>query len=305
MLSETKGKWYVRNTEREVPTMKHFHLVLLLFICVSSPLYAGQSTIADVEGNACMGDDKSRNQTEQAAMVNAKRNAAERATTYLKSETQVKDFTVAKDLIDAYSRAAVTVIQELEKGWYKDPSSGECYKIKIKAEVIPDEKALQKISEGKDLRDDPSAPLNVQLWTDKKEYRQGEKIKIYLKGNKPFYAKLLYKDTSGNIIQLLPNAFRTENYFNGGVIYELPSGNDRFDLEVSPPFGPEDIILYTSTAPLGDLNLEKRGELYQVKTETKDIAINTRGVKVSQTGDNKAKSAAEFFEEKTVVNTGR
>ena len=69
--------------------MKKTLLMLLLFICISSPLYAAQSTIADVEGNACMGDDKSRKQTEQAAMADAKRNAAERAVTYLKSVTQV------------------------------------------------------------------------------------------------------------------------------------------------------------------------------------------------------------------------
>jgi hypothetical protein len=235
----------------------------------------------------------------------AKRNAVEKTMSYIKSETQVKDYQLEKDIVGAYSNAAIKIVQELEKAWYKDASSGDCYRIKIKAEVTPDEKAMQAIMKGKNVSDDPSAPLNVQVWTDKKDYRQGEKIKVYLKGNKPFYAKILYKDTSGNIVQLLPNPFRTENYFNGGVIYELPSGNDRFDLEVSPPFGQEDVILYTGTAQLGDLHLETRGEVYQVKTETKDIGINTRGVRISQTGDNKPKSAAEFFEEKTVVNTGR
>ena len=145
--------------------------------------------------------------------------------------------------------------------------------------------------------------MNVQVWTGQKDYKQGEKIKIYIKGNKPFYARLLYKDAGGNMVQLLPNPFRTENYFNGGVIYELPSGNDRFDLEVSPPFGSEDIILYTSTAQLGDLRLEAQGDVYQVKTKAQDIGINTRGVKVSQAGDNKTKAAAEFFEEKAAVHT--
>ena len=29
---------------------------------------------------------------------------------------------------------------ELEKGWYTDPPLGKCYKVKIKANVIPDEK---------------------------------------------------------------------------------------------------------------------------------------------------------------------
>ena len=285
--------------------MKKTFLVLLLFICISSPLHAAQSTITDAEGYACMGADKSRRQTEQQALSEAKRNAVEKTLTYIKSETTVKDFQFEKDVIGAYANAAIKIVQELEKGWYKDASSGDCYRLRIKAEVTPDEKAMQKISEGKNVNEDPSAPLTVQVWTGKKEYRQGEKIKIYIKGNKPFYAKILYKDAGGNMVQLLPNPFKKDNYFNGGVIYELPSGNDRFDLEVSPPFGGEDVILYASTAQLGDLRLDTRGEVYQVKTEAKDIGINTRGVKISQTADNKTKSAAEFFEEKTVVTTGR
>jgi len=285
--------------------MKKTFLVLLLFICISSPLHAAQSTITDAEGYACMGADKSRRQTEQQALSEAKRNAAEKTLTYIKSETTVKDFQFEKDVIGAYANAAIKIVQELEKGWYKDASSGDCYRLRIKAEVTPDEKAMQKISEGKNVNEDPSAPLTVQVWTGKKEYRQGEKIKIYIKGNKPFYAKILYKDAGGNMVQLLPNPFKKDNYFNGGVIYELPSGNDRFALEVSPPFGREDVILYASTAQLGDLRLDTRGEVYQVKTEAKDIGINTRGVKISQTADNRTKSAAEFFEEKTVVTTGR
>jgi len=282
-------------------------LCLLSFFIIYQPLFilAAQSTITESEGYACMGSDKSRRQTEQQAMAEAKRNAVEKTLSYFKSETQVKDLQLEKDVIGAYTNATISIIQELDKVWYKDQSSGDCYRIKIKAEVTPDEKAMQKITEGNNVVDHPAAPLHVQVWTGKKDYKQGEKIKVYLKGNKPFYARLLYKDAGSNLVQLLPNPFRKENYFNGGVIYELPSGNDKFDLEVSPPFGQEDIILYTSTAPLGDLQLENKGDIYQVKTEAKDIGINTRGVKVSQSGNSKLKTAAEFFEEKAVVNTGR
>jgi hypothetical protein len=54
---------------------------------------------------------------------------------------------------------------------------------------------------------------------------------------------------AGIRVQLLPNSYRAENYFNGGVVYEVPSGNDRFDLEVSPPFGKENIFVYASSSP--------------------------------------------------------
>lgn len=48
--------------------------VILLLLSVAT-LHASQSTITESEGYACMGDDKSRKQTEQAAMADAKRKA--------------------------------------------------------------------------------------------------------------------------------------------------------------------------------------------------------------------------------------
>ncbi len=281
--------------------MKKTFLLLLLFICISSPLYAAQSTIVAVDGNACMGDDKSRKQTEQAAMADAKRSAAERAMTYLKSETQVKDFAVEKDLVNAYAQATVKVIQELEKAWFKDAAAGDCYRIKIKAEVVPDEKTMQKAAQAKDFADDPAAPLKVKIWTDKQGYKQGEKVKIYLKGNKPFYARVLYRDVKGETVQLLPNPYRRDAYFNGGTVYEIPSGNDRFDLEVSPPFGEENIVVYGSTAELGSIETRAEGSVYRVTTRTQDMGVKVRGITI--TGKQGKASTAEFYEETQSIRT--
>ena len=270
---------------------------------LSETAHQGQSSITDIEGQACMGDDKSRKQTEQAAMADAKRSAAERAMTYLKSETQVKDFAVEKDLIDAYSHAAVKVIQELEKSWFKDAAAGDCYRIKIKAEVVPDEKAMQKAAQAKDVADDPAAPLNVKLWTAKQDYKQGEKVKIYLKGNKPFYARVLYRDVKGETVQLLPNPYRRDAYFNGGTVYEIPSGNDRFDLEVTPPFGEENIVVYGSTAELGSIETRAEGSVYRVTTQTQDTGVKVRGITI--TGKQGKASTAEFYEETQSIRTNR
>ncbi len=277
-------------------------LVLLVF---TTNLYAAQSTIAQGEGYACMGEDKSKRQTEQAAEADAKRKAMESASSYIKSETHVKDFELEKDLVSAYTNATLKNIRVLEKGWYKDPSSGDCYKIKISAEVVPDEKAMEKVSKSKQVMDDPSAPLAIQLWTDKKEYASGDKVRVYIKGNKPFYAVVIYKDVKGEMLQLLPNPYRADNYFSGGVVYEIPSGNDRFELEVSPPFGEENIYVYASTSPLGDIKLKAEGGVYQVKTKEKDIGGMTRAVKLKEKTGSKASAASEFFEEKAVLKTGR
>ena len=272
----------------------------LLFI---SNLYASQSTIIESEGYACMGEDKSMKETERTAMVDAKDKAAKNAATYIKGETKVKDSQLVKDIIEAYNNATVVVDKELEKGWYTDPSLGKCYKVKIKANVIPDEKAMKRVSET--TIEDPSAPLTVKVWTDKKEYKEGDKIKIYMRGNKPFYAKVIYKETTGNLIQLLPNPYRKDNYFNGGVIYEIPSGNDKFELEVNPPFGEESIMIYASVSQLGDLDLKKEGGVYQVKTKPKDIGIKTRSVKVKEVTEGKAQQASDYSEGEVVVKTGK
>lgn len=283
--------------------MTKIFILLSLSLFLASTLYAGQSTITESEGYACMGEDKSRKQTEVAATADAKRKAAEYTLTYLKSETQVKDFELQKDLIEAYANASIKIIQEIEKGWYKDATMGDCFKIKIKAEVIPDEKAIEKVSKG--VTDDPSAPLSVKAWTDKKEYRDGEKIKVYIKGNKPFYARVVYKDAGGNMVQLLPNPYRQDNYFHGGVVYEIPSGNDRFELEVSPPFGEENVTVYSSTSPIGDINLKAEGGVYQITTKAKDIGSKTRGVVLKEKGTDKEKIPAEFSEADVVVKTER
>jgi hypothetical protein len=169
--------------------------------------------------------------------------------------------------------------------------------------VVPDEKAMAKVSKGTEMSDDPSAPLHVQVWTDKKEYRQSEKIKVYLKGNKPFYARILHKDAQGGFLQLLPNPYREDNYFQGGVVYEFPSGKDRFHLEVIPPFGEEGIVVYAGTNPLGEIDLKAAGTVYEVKTRQQDIGIKTRAIKISPKEGSKGSGASEFFEGKVPLKT--
>jgi len=282
------------------------YLVLFIFFA-AAPVQAAQSTILEVEGKACMGEDKSRKQTEQEAVRDAKRNATEQALTYIKSETQVKDFTVEKDLVNAYAGAAVKVLQELEKAWYKDADAGNCYRVKIRAEIVPDTKAMAAAAGTKKFADDPSLPLSVQLWTDKREYKQGEMVKIYIKGNKPFHARLLYKDASGQVLQLLPNPYRSDDYFNGGVTYEIPSTQDRFELEVSPPFGREDIVVYAGTAPLGDIKLKspKDAAVYQVVTKSADVPGLTRGVKIQEKTGGGKPMPSEFYEQTLSIKTAR
>ena len=265
------------------------------------------SMILEVEGKSCMGQEKSRQETRVAALSQAKRKAAEQALTYVQSETRVENGVLMSDLVEAYTKAEVKVISQLDEGWVKEEYGGgladECYRVKIKAEVLPDSKALTTAGE-KAFLEDPVAPLTVRLWATKEEYTVNDRIKIYLKGNKPFFALIVYKDSSGNLLQLLPNPYRSDNYFRGGVIYELPSGDDHFTLDVAPPFGEETITLYAATAPLGALKLSQSGGVYSVKDAAKDVGTLLRGVKTSnlQPDLGASGSAVEFAEAPVTIN---
>ncbi|MDD2365757.1 MAG: DUF4384 domain-containing protein [Desulfuromonadaceae bacterium] len=279
--------------------------IMLLAFCLcmaTTRLYAGQSVITEGQGYSCMGDDKSRKMTESSAFADAKRNAAESASTHIQSETHVVDSVLEKDIISAYSNAQIKVLEELMREWYEEQGLGDCCRVKIKVEVVPDERAMaksaKKSSETGEM--DPSSPLDIKVWTDKKEYLQGDNMKIFFKANKPFYAKIVYKQADGTLLQLLPNPFRDMNYFNGGVMYEIPCGTDRFDLEVSEPFGTETVTVYGSTSPTGVINVTPiaGAGVYSVNSNESELSLATRGVKLSE-----KETVAEFAEVSTTAVT--
>ncbi|MCX7725043.1 MAG: DUF4384 domain-containing protein [Thermodesulfovibrio sp.] len=278
--------------------LRLFKLAIILLLFYSSA-FASQSAITESEGYACLSEDRTKRQTEETALQDAKRKAIEQVSTYIQSETQIKDFELQKDIVNAYANAKVRII-ELKGIWDSEPPKiGDCYRVKIKAEVIPDENSMKKISQAS-LIDDPSLPLRVQIWTEKREYQAGEKIKIFLRGNKPFYARVVYRQSDGSLVQILPNPYRKDNYFQGGVIYEIPSGPDRFELEVTPPFGEESIIVYASTGELGAVETEPLGGVYKIKTRFEDVGDKTRGVQIIQKGQAKA---SEFYESSLDIKT--
>lgn len=276
--------------------------LFVLLACLALPARADQSVIVQAEGYSCMGDDKSRSQTRADALTDAKRKAADQAGTYVVSETSVKDYITEKDVIDAYARATVKILEELESRWSKDSTAGECYHLRVKAEVIPDEQAMQaRADTGRDPMDDPSGPLTVDVWTDSEAYRAGDRMKVFLKGNKPFYARVVYRDAQGTLVQLLPNAHRTAHYFNGGTVYEIPAGRDAFTLEVTPPFGKETVTVYAGTRPLGDLDMQDAGGVYLVRDGADAVGVKTRGVMITHEAG--PSGVAEFVESNRAVTT--
>lgn len=274
------------------------------FFAWTTLVTADPSSITEAEGYSCMGVDKSRKQTETAALQDAKRNAVEFSKTHIESESLIENFELKKDLIQAFSKANVRILTILEKTW-QDPTDGDCYTIRIRAEVIPDSDEMRRVAAVNKIIDDPTAPLNIKVWSDKETYKDGETMKVYVKGNKPFYGRLIYVDANSIPLQLLPNPYRRDNYFQGGVIYEVPQGNDKFDLTIQPPYGTEKLTLYGSTSPLGEIDKTDIGPVYHVQESPVKIAAKTRGIAITvpKEGDKKKKQQISEFDESSISIT--
>lgn len=280
--------------------MKNYIFIALLVLITG--LFAAQSIIIEAEGIASMGDTKSKKETMDEAKKNAIRNASENAGTFITSETTVRDYVTEKDLVEAFSQAVIKVLAEVKGEWFKDEMMGESYKITLKVEVTPKEIASKP--EKGDMADSPTAPLTVKLWTDKNqtEFKAGEKINLFMKGNKPFFARVVYVQNDGTQVQILPNPYRTDNYFYGGTVYTLPSGTDKYELTVNPPFGSEKIIVYASTTELGDVKVENADALYVISEKPEDTGVKTRGIKITKK-EGKSSKAAEFDEQVLEIKT--
>ena len=102
-------------------------------------------------------------------------------------------------------------------------------------------------------------PLTVKVWTSRKQYRKGEKVVVHIMGNRDFYARIVNVDAKGNMTQLLPNDYRSNSRFAGEVFYRVPGERDRFAIKVMDNFGEENIVVYASEAPLGEVNTTPAG----------------------------------------------
>jgi curli biogenesis system outer membrane secretion channel CsgG len=133
----------------------------------------------------------------------------------------------------------------------------------------------------------PGVPLSVDIKTDKAVYKQGEKIRITLKGNKDFYGKIVYLTADGQTVQLLPNGMRSLDFFKGGRTYSVPEDSDGFSLDVAPPYGAERIMLYASESPLPAVKTRSLGEgaggMLSLPDGQKALNSLSRGIKISKT----------------------
>ena len=245
------------------------------------------SVIQEVDGFAQLSENMTIAEVRNMAFTNAKRQALESTQTHIQSNTVMKDGQIEYDIVTVAGEGKVKVLQQKDLGIEKNSR----YHVWIKAEVAyalkPKRPAIQQ-----DKLMDAAAPLTVKVWTEKEVYRKGDRIVIFMKGNRKFYARIVDYTSTGEAIQLLPNDYRPDAVFRAGEIYRIPDVTDGFALEVKPPYGTERIVVYASEAPLGRVAMQPvGGGLNQLNGSRKDLGDATRAIRV------RSKSRqAEFYE---------
>ncbi len=275
-----------------------------------------RSVIRQSNGYYYVGPNESLEVAREKALQDAKLKAVENSKNIIMSKTKLKnkyfDFHLVKNKDGNY----VTLLERIDDGFDKKTSK---YHVRINAKIeyiLELSNSSSKINaseknylannqeqfdKGKvgsnvkkvqtfqpkslsNLLKEKGSPLTVRVWTEKKQYKEGEKIIIYLQGNHDFFANIIDTDLDGNVIQLLPNKARTNNFFKRGQIYEIPDKlkGDKFEIESSPPFGIDTVTVFASETQLGTTDLIPIGSgLNQFKgTKVKYDKLVSRGVKL-------------------------
>ena len=82
-------------------------------------------------------------------------------------------------------------------------------------------------------------PFSLKLSIGKNTYVVGEKIVISVYTTQNCYLTLYDISTIGEVTQIFPNQYATDNFIQAGYTYPIPDQKDNFDFEVTGPGGME------------------------------------------------------------------
>jgi hypothetical protein len=82
-------------------------------------------------------------------------------------------------------------------------------------------------------------PFTMNIGVDKPTYRVGDEVVITVRTSRTCYLTLYDISTEGEVTQIFPNQFASDNLVQGGYEYRIPTQTDRFYFEISGPPGTE------------------------------------------------------------------
>jgi len=89
----------------------------------------------------------------------------------------------------------------------------------------------------------------LQLSVDKPEFGIGESISYHFRSDKACYLVLLSVTTGGDLIQVFPNKFNSDQRIQANKDYAIPGEKTDFELHVTGPPGKEEILALAADGP--------------------------------------------------------
>lgn len=130
---------------------------------------------------------------------------------------------------------------------------------RIDRALIPNDLQLIPPFSGNDLAPITSGQpgeIHLELTTQRGDgatFAEGEKIQYFVSANRDAYLILLYKDASGRLIQIYPNARSGNGFHKAGEYMEIPDRMSVFDFTITSPFGSEQVWAFAATIPFPSL----------------------------------------------------
>lgn len=127
-----------------------------------------------------------------------------------------------------------------------------------------------------------TGPLQVELWSEKDEYRFGEKFTLNVRVNQDCYLTLIEVGPEGKATVIFPNHYSQGNAVKAGLVYKLPDPSAGFEFEVSPPAGLQLVRAIASKEPSVDLKdvMGRTSEEVPFSEVKQEVAILTRDIRV-------------------------
>lgn len=99
----------------------------------------------------------------------------------------------------------------------------------------------------------------IELKVDKPVYQIGDNVIITVRTTRECYLSLYNISTLGEVTQIFPNRFASDNLIQGGQVYYIPAESDEFDFEIEGPPGIERVRAVGTMANVNFFERDQQG----------------------------------------------
>ncbi|MBC7220788.1 PKD domain-containing protein [Candidatus Bipolaricaulota bacterium] len=130
----------------------------------------------------------------------------------------------------------------------------------------------------------PAGDLAVTITTDKPAYAVGETVRITFTINKAAYIYIWDIMPDGNVTQIFPNGYESQNYFPAGT-HTIPTPGRGYSFRVQPPLGTEWLQIMATTYPVSGFTGYSPGDPFPLLgADPEDWQVQVLGLVPEPTG---------------------